>query len=242
MPLVWITALLTYSVFTKKDRRRKKLVLGSIILILFFGNEFIINEILKAWEKSPVSINQLSNYDYAIVLTGITITEKESDSDKVYFAKGADRLLHTVQLYKLGKVKKIIITGGSSSVIGTSPIEALQLKKAFLYCGVPEQDMIIEDKARNTHENALFTKQLCDSLGLHGKFLLITSAFHMRRSEACFKKVGMQVYNYPVDLYTRDTKLTPNYLFIPLESAFNKWSLFIHEFIGYLVYKLMNYA
>jgi uncharacterized SAM-binding protein YcdF (DUF218 family) len=242
MPLIWITGLLVYSVFTKKDRRSKKLVISSIILILFFGNDFIVNEVLKAWEKAPVPIQKLGTYDYAIVLTGITITEKASESDKVYFAKGADRLLHTVQLYKLGKVKKIIITGGSSSVIGTSPIEALQLKKVFVYCGVPEKDMIIEDKARNTHENALFTKQLCDSLGLQGKFLLVTSAFHMRRSEACFKKVGMQVDIYPVDLFTRDTKFTPNYLFLPLESAFNKWSIFIHEFIGYWVYKIMDYA
>src|SRR5690606_14661246 len=156
--------------------------------------------------------------------------------DRVYFQKGADRLLHTVQLYKLGKIKNILITGGSGLVIGRqTAAEADQLKSVFLYCGIPEKDILIENQSRNTRENALFTRRTIDSLRLPGKFLMITSAFHMRRAEGCFKKVDLDVDIFPVDYYTKKRKFTPNILLIPSEGAMGKWATLIHEVTGYLV-------
>lgn len=242
MPLVWIMLALIYALITKNPKRRKRGLITALILVLFFGNDFIINEAMLIWEKDPVPIAAMKTYETAIVLTGITNTEKEIN-DRVYFQKGADRLLHTVQLYKSGKIKKILVSGGSGLVIGHKTVsEADQLKIVFLYCGVSEKDIIIENRSRNTRENALFSKETIDSLQLKGNFLLITSSFHMRRSNACFQKVGLEVDTFPVDIYTRDRKYTPNILIIPSEQAIGKWSLLVHEVIGYLVYKVMGYC
>lgn len=192
------------------------------------------------WEKGVVPIAPLKAYDIGIVLTGITDSQREPH-DRVYFIRGADRLLHTIQLYKMGKIKKILISGGSGVLVGKKVSEAGDLKRTFLYCGVSEQDILIEDKSRNTHESSVFSKHLVDSLGIKGSFLLITSAFHMRRSEGCFTKAGFKVDSFPVDFYSNDNN--PSLIdLIPSEGALSDWSLLIHEITGYLMYKIMGYS
>jgi uncharacterized SAM-binding protein YcdF (DUF218 family) len=240
LPVVWITGILLFSLLTKNPQKRRRGIIAAFVLVVFFCNNFIINEIFSGWEEDPVSIETLNNYEVGIVLTGITNTDKES-KDRVYFQKGADRLLHAVQLYKLGKIKKILITGGAAKLIGKGVSEAIQLKKVFLFCGVNEKDIIIEDLANNTRENALFSKRKLDSLNIKGKQLLITSAFHMRRARRCFEKVELAVDIYPVDYFTSDRKLTPDKILIPSEAALGKWAILIHEVTGYVVYKLSGY-
>src|SRR6478752_6259958 len=101
MPLTWLLAFFIYALFTKKESRRKKALLIGTLLLLFFTNPFISNEAWLLWEHPPTAINTLPTYDAAIVLTGITNQDK-SPHDRIYTGKGADRILHPLQLYKLG--------------------------------------------------------------------------------------------------------------------------------------------
>lgn len=242
MPIIWLTALLIYAVFTTNQKRRENALIATLFVFLFFTHGFIANELFSFWEKDPIQISILPEYETGIVLTGVTNNDRSSE-DRVYFNKGADRVLHTVQLFKLGKIKNILITGGTPSLSGEvlTP-EALNLKSVFIYCGIPEKNIITESNSRNTRENATYSKRVIDSLQLKGKFLLITSAFHMRRAEGCFKKVNIDVDIYPVDYYTTGTKLTPDRMVIPSPEALNKWSMLIHEITGYIVYKISGYC
>lgn len=240
MPGLWILAILLYAFFTKSQKRRKKSLLIALLIFFVLGNGYLGNKAMYLWEKHPVLIAQLPVHDIGIVLTGITDSRRKPH-DRVYFTRGADRLLHTIQLYKLGKIKKILISGGSGLLIGEKVSEAGDLRKAFIYCGVPEKDILIEDKSRNTRESAVFSKHVVDSLGIKGSYLLITSAFHMRRSEGCFSKAGFKVAEYPVDFNANDNP--PNLTdLIPSVEAISGWSLLIHEVIGYLTYKIMGYC
>lgn len=243
MPQVWILAILLYSLFTKSPKRRKKGLTIALITFFIFSNNFLINEALLLWEEEPVAVSSLDNAQTAIVLTGVTNSLKASN-DRVFFGKGADRVLHTVQLYKAGKISKIIISGGSGRLIGKDIPEADQLKKVFLYCGVQESDIILENQSRNTHESAQYSKKLLDSLNLDNEFLLITSAFHMKRSMGCFSKAGLHIKSYPVDYYTADRRntLTPDDWLILSSDALSKWALLLHEITGYITYKLMGYC
>jgi uncharacterized SAM-binding protein YcdF (DUF218 family) len=80
--------------------------------------------------------------------------------------------------------------------------EASGAKRLWLELGVPPERIIIEDKSRNTDENARFTFAL-----LHPKpgqhYLLVTSAYHMPRTVGLFRKAGFDVVPYPVDYRTR---------------------------------------
>lgn len=243
MPQVWILLLLIYALFTKSQLRRKRILIITLSAFFIFTNEFLANEALLAWEEEPVPIASLSDGYTAIVLTGVTNSGKAS-TDRVYFGRGADRLLHTVQLYKAGKIQSILISGGSGSLTGHDIPEADQLKKVFLYCGVPEKDIVLENKSRNTHESAVYCKNLIDQRRIKSKFLLITSAFHMKRSEGCFRKAGISTKIYPVDYYTKDRQKTwsPDSWLIPSSDAMSKWALLMHEITGYVTYNVMGYC
>jgi len=240
MPASWIASILLYSVFAKNIKRKKIALYTALGLFLFFGNFWMVNKLFLWYEPLPIPINELNKYETGIVLTGVMNPDK-TPRDRVYFNKGADRVLHAVQLYKLGKIKKILITGGSGRVTGDIVSEAIELKKVFLMCDVPDSALIIEPNSRNTRENALYTKQVMDSLELKGKNLLITSAFHMPRSKGCFDKVGLQTDIFPVDYYGGNSTLTPDEWLIPTERSYVYWHILIHEWLGYGMYKLMGY-
>ncbi|HXH99914.1 MAG TPA: YdcF family protein [Sphingobacteriaceae bacterium] len=243
MPQVWILLLLLYGIFTKDKKRRKKCLVATLVMFIIFSNSFLINEGLLWWEEKPVPIASLSESQTAIVLTGVANSQKSSN-DRVYFGKVADRVLHTVQLYKAGKVNKILISGGSGSLTGSHISEADQLKKVFLYCGVLETDILLENKSRNTYESAQECKKLVYRLAIKQDILLITSAFHMKRSQGCFSKAGLRAEAFPVDYFTADRKnmLTPDRWLIPSSDAMSKWAMLMHEITGYVTYKLMGYC
>jgi vancomycin permeability regulator SanA len=123
MPLVWVLGILLFARLTRNERLRKRLLTLGIGLVWLLGNNFLVNEALLLWEIPPTPMSRVGSYDVAIVLTGITNSTKQP-RDRAYFEKGADRITHALQLYKMGKVKKILISGGSGSLNGQQGSEA----------------------------------------------------------------------------------------------------------------------
>jgi uncharacterized SAM-binding protein YcdF (DUF218 family) len=240
--MTWIMGILLFGIFTKNEKRRKKLLIAATLLIVFFGNHFLINELFLWWEIPPTPIAQLNKpYDVGVVLTGITNIEQRP-RDRVYFEKGADRIMHALQLYKMGKVRHILITGGSGNIIGNKESESEELAQVLRMSGVPDSAITIENKSRNTRENALFSAFILKEKFPNQSYLLITSAFHMRRAEGCFQKAKVPVTVFSTDFYAKARKFTPDRLILPSEGAISKWFVLWHEIIGYMVYKVMGYA
>lgn len=240
MPLTWILICLAFALFSKKENRRKKALVLTAVLLLFFTNPFIVNCAYLGWECPPTSFNSLQRYDAAIILTGFTGQDK-SPHDRVYTNKGADRILLPLRLYKEGYFKNFIITGGSGSLLKKHSTEADELKQILLHAGVPEQNIFIEDKSRNTHENAQFSKRLLEKHPAFQQLLLVTSAFHMRRAKGCFAKEKIMADSFPADFYSSDISFTPDRLLIPQESALYLWQRLLHEMLGYITYKAAGY-
>lgn len=239
-PLVWILIVLIAGLRAKKSINRKVYLTMASTMLIFFSNSFISGVAFRAWEGEPIPLESLSVYQTGIVLTGVAMTKKNAP-DRVFFAKGADRVMHTVELYKAGKIKNILISGGSGAILSKEIPEAQKLKSAFLYSGVPDSVIFLEDRSRNTVESARYSKRICDSLQRGSKYLLITSAFHMPRSMGCFRKAGINTEPYSVDYYTGDLDFTPGEMLIPSEYALYRWGVLIHELAGYVIYKLMGY-
>ncbi|KAA9345910.1 YdcF family protein [Adhaeribacter soli] len=240
-PIIWIILVLAAGLLTRNPVRKKRLLVIGFCLLLFFSNPFIINETWLAWEKPPVPVKEVPIYDAAIVLTGITLQDK-SPHDRVYFEKGADRILHALMLYRKGRFGKIIISGGSGSIRQQQASEADELRNVLLQAGVPDSSIIVENKSRNTRENALFTAEILKTKPELQKLLLITSAFHMRRAAGCFEKAGLQPDLFPADYYSTDRLYTPDYLILPSEIALADWKRLIREMTGFVTYKLLGYC
>jgi uncharacterized SAM-binding protein YcdF (DUF218 family) len=157
VPTVWLLALLVGALLARQPRRW---LVAALVLFLITTNPLVVNELLLAWERPPVSLATLPRRaDAAVLLTGITQVSK-SPHDRVYLGAGADRLTSTLWLYRAGRVRRIIVSGGSGAVQATAHTEADDLTTLLRLAGVPNSAIIREEKSRNTRENALFRKMV----------------------------------------------------------------------------------
>lgn len=195
---------------------------------------------MRLWEIPTIKESDMKGYDVGIVLGGMV--SYDSHLDRLQFSKGSDRILQAIQLYEDGIIDKILITSGSGSITYADIKEAPLIKRYLATLEIPEDDILIESESKNTHENALFSKPILDKEAPHGKYLLITSAFHMRRGVGCFNKVGIKVTPFSTDRYSGGPRRwSLDFLLVPNIDAFQAWNVLIHEMTGYLVYKIAGY-
>jgi len=219
-------------------RQKPRIVMVGFIGLLFFSNRLVPELLLRAWETDPVE-RLATNYQIAVVLTGFTNSSIKV-GDQIQFSEGVDRITEAIRLYKSGQVEKILISGGSGSILYPELTESTSIARFAKAAGVDEDDLLLEANSRNTYENARYTRELLDKSDLSkSSLLLITSAFHMRRAEGCFHKAGLFPTTYPVDYQSGG----PINLFfiIPSARAISVWDLLISELVGCLTYRLMGY-
>ena len=238
MPLTIIIFLILAGAVANK----KKILWIGIVLLLFFSNQFISNKAMQLWEPDYKVFSTLPEYEIGIVLTGVTNLSKIT-FDRTFFNKGADRATHAVQLYKMGKIKKILITGGQGLNPNHPYSEAELLRDFMVMAGVDENDILVESQAKNTYQNAVLAKEtmLKNGIPLQEKSLLITSAFHMKRSKGCFDKVGLSTDTFPVDYYAHESKYDIPSLLYPNPNAINHWHTLAKEWIGIVTYSILGY-
>ena len=150
-PLFWIIIILISSIIYKKQRR--SLIILSISCIMFFGNEFIVDEFYRLWQEESINILEINKkYNVGIVLGGFSSYSR--DIKRMEFNDQGDRLIYAIHLYNLKKIKKIMISGGNGNLINDGNKEADWTKEFLINHGIKETDIIIENLSRNTIENA----------------------------------------------------------------------------------------
>jgi uncharacterized SAM-binding protein YcdF (DUF218 family) len=192
------------------------------------------------WEAPPVLMKEVSVYDVGIVFSGVTKGSKEP-YDRVYFNDGADRITHTLQLYNEGKLKHIIVSGGLGFQQRSMSIAAERLKSFLIMAGVPDSVITVEPDAANTYENAVKSAEILKTDFPGGKYLLITSAFHMKRSAMCLAKQAIDFDEFPAGYLTDRSTFNFDDIFIPKAESIKKWEKLFKEWVGIATYKLMGY-
>ena len=241
-PLVWVFGLLLFALLTKNSRRSRRLLIAAVVTLYLCSNSFLVDELYRWYE--PVTTDhdlQKTQFEGAIILGGLG--DIDLRIGKITFGIGADRLLQTLPLYHQHRIKKIIFSGGSGSLEFPEKREGLFIQKYLRSIDIPDSSLLIESKSRNTYENARFTKVLFDSLHLTGKYLLVTSAFHMRRAMAAFKKQGFEnLEPYITNKVSGVRRFTLDHLFIPDPGAVIALETLLHEWLGFITYKIRGYA
>lgn len=241
-PLVWVFILLLYSFRTKVEGRAKKLRWSAVIILYLCSNSFLVDEFFRAWEPVTPDYDLMdTRYEGAIVLGGIGSIDLRLQ--KINFGQSGDRLFQTLSLYYKGRINRIIFTGGSGSIEFPEKKEGFFVKKYLQSIQFPDSALLIENESRNTFENAVFTKRLLDSLHIDGNFLLVTSAYHMPRAMAIFKKAGYtHLTPYVTNRSSGLRRFTFDHLFIPNPGTLFALEFLIHEWVGFMVYKIKGYA
>lgn len=148
----------------------------------------------------------------------------------------ADRVVETAVLAERYPQARIVVTGGSGSLLLEGEGDAATAARLFPRLGFARERLILEREARDTFENAVLTRRLVDPKP--GEvWLLVTSAFHMPRSMALFRKAGFDVTPWPADYRTAGDEGFGFARDNPLDGL-QMTSLAIREWAGLIAYYL----
>jgi uncharacterized SAM-binding protein YcdF (DUF218 family) len=242
MPLTTITLCFLFSFWIKNKVWTRRLRVLGLALLLICSNSFLVGQVMKWWEIEAVPFENLERRTaVAIVLTGVVNTSKKPQ-DRIYFHAGADRITHALRLYQEGYVQKIVVSGGTGNIWDQSLKEAPLLAKFLQRAGVPAEDIIVESNSRNTYESAQAVKEILQANFSNHQYILITSAFHMRRAKAVFDHQQVNTTCFSADFRTGD--LPPNIFtfLVPSTGALHNSTILVKEWMGFLAYKFAGYA
>ena len=118
------------------------------------------------------------------------------------FGSAVDRIIAGAALARRYPMARIVYSGGNANLVSDDTGEEADYVVAlFESLGMSRDRLILERRARNTFENAEFSKVLGEPKRGE-RWLLVTSANHMPRSVGLFRKAGFAVEPYPVNWYT----------------------------------------
>jgi uncharacterized SAM-binding protein YcdF (DUF218 family) len=138
-----------------------------------------------------------------------------------------ERINHAMDLYRNGKVRKIIFTGGQGN--RRELTEAAAARAYAVKNGVPPDDILIEDTSHTTYENVLNAKQVADAHGLK-KVLIVSDPMHMKRAVAMARDIGLEAYPSP----------TPTTKYQGLRSQMASLGLETFAYMGYWAWKVFK--
>lgn len=172
--------------------------------------------------------------DGIVVLGGVVDPGVSEARDAVSLNEAAERIVDAVDLARRYPKSRIVFTGGSAQIAGEVSPEAGYARRAFEQLGIDPLRIAVEDRSRNTHENAVFTRDLVKPQSGE-TWLLVTSAAHMPRAVGCFRKANFAVVPYPVDYRSRDASdvATP---FWSISDGLQRLDVIGKEFAGLVAY------
>lgn len=229
---ILMLAVLTYVLFKRNFGRVRYLALvltlGLYLLSTSFGARLLALPLEQAYEQQEPEEAQLIVVLGGGSVGGVPDGEQRGNLGPV----GAARLLTAARLAKQHELP-VLITGGQVFADGAN--EALISARILRDLGLTEAQIIPEQQARTTQENAQFTAELCRERG-YERVLLVTSALHMPRSKYFFERYlgthGVEIVTYPCD-YTLNPKAEFSLRrFVPQQEALDISCSALHEYVG----------
>jgi uncharacterized SAM-binding protein YcdF (DUF218 family) len=245
-PLTWVcgnlfcAAVLALLPPSPKRQRGVRMFAWLALLLLLASSSpitaTVLTGTLEGWYP-PFDVSRPASFDAIVVLGGGASGKGSLRPVDELGDLSAHRTTCGVDLYLRGFAPRLVFSGGDASVFGKGPKEAVEMKRWAMRLGVPEDAITVEDQSRNTHENAVHTQRILGDPSV----LLVSSADHMFRAMALFKKVGMSptaapcgyvVKDHPSQ-YVQDMTL---FKLLPNAAALNRTTYSLSEFLGLFIY------
>lgn len=219
--------------------------LGNALLLLSLLAGWFCSTPFGAWalmypleaRYPPTPVDEVPLGDVIVVLGG-GVAPLPADGSAPDLWSGADRYWLGARLYRAGRAPVVLVSGGNAwSGRGT---EARAMRALLTDLGVPGDAVELEERSRNTHENALLSARH-PALAGDPEVLLVTSAFHMQRALLAFRREGVAAVT-PVA--TDHTHLGAEPLVIDLlpdADALATSARALHEYLGLLVYRFRGW-
>ena len=205
---------------------RKKIILQilslNIFLIIIIAFLPIGSLGLKYLEKDFIMKKEYKNIKNILVLSGAD-----------------ERIIASINLAYQNPDSKVFYVGGNAYLIKNNDNDDPTIARKFYNELNFNMDRVIFiGKSRNTIENFKEIKELNLK---YSDTILITSAYHMKRSMMIAKKQGVKVMPYPVNLISRSkTPLLNSYQVFDVVTNLSKFNTFFREILGIIVVKITN--
>jgi uncharacterized SAM-binding protein YcdF (DUF218 family) len=237
--ILLICALVLY----RRPRLCRTILAFSIVVLWAFSAPIVSQSLLRGLENQvPGYTLENAPHEPAIVVLGgfmqvPSVIHKQGD-----FSDAVDRLLHGFRLYRAGKAPLILVSGGPVPMFGSgTETEAEAARSVLEEWGVPESAILVETRSKNTAENGTFSRDLLAARGIH-RVLLVTSAFHMPRAVAAFRKAGLEVSPSPTDYQTGWPEPDLLFRYLPDTRALRYSADALREYVGLFIYRLRGWA
>ncbi len=230
-PLGLITILLFFGIFRKKMLPS---VLALMILIIL-SLPIVSGQLVELLERSyqPTNPNEIVSADTVIVLSGMVRPIKQKNGIHYEFSEAVDRIFAGINILKIGKAQKLILTRGKLPWSIGVP-EGEFLVEFAQSQGIDPNKILLTEIVQNTNDEA---KEISKMLPKNSEIILVTSAFHMPRAKKVFQNQNLKVIPYAVDFRSSDNKIDIMD-FLPQANAFRDSSFYFREIIGRAYYDL----
>jgi uncharacterized SAM-binding protein YcdF (DUF218 family) len=148
---------------------------------------------------------------------------------------GGDRFVEAAILARRFPDARVLVSGGTGTLVLDGEGDADTAPRLLTALGVDRTRLILENRSRNTYENAQFSREMADPKSGE-TWLLVTSAFHMPRSVGLFRKAGFDVVPWPVDYRTSGEEGIGLFRDNPADSL-QTATMAIREWIGLAAYR-----
>ncbi len=190
-------------------------------------------------QHPPRAIEQLPTSDVAIVLGG-AVGHPIPPRHELDLSSASDRILHAARLHRAGKVRRVLVAAGNIPWLPSIKTEAELIRELLVTWGVPPGDIEIAGASRTTYENAIEVRDLRRARPFETA-LLVTSASHMPRAVAVFRKAGLPVTAATTDIEVVDEPGGNPLRWLPDAGALLMTTTAVKEWVGFWGYRLRGY-
>jgi len=243
-PDSWIVFGLVLSAIVAHRRQNmlsRALITSTILAVLTITIFPLGNLLREPLERRYPTHPSLQRVDGIVVLGGATSVDLSEHWNQVQLNESAERMTAGLALARRFPNAKVLFTGGNSKIWTGFKFstEAGLAKQFFAEQGFAADRVVLDPKARNTRENAVYSFELANPQP-NETWLLVTSAYHMPRAMATFRKAGWDsIVAYPVDYRSLPFRQGIGWNFSGHLEALN---VAIKEYIGLVAYKYLGYA
>jgi uncharacterized SAM-binding protein YcdF (DUF218 family) len=186
-------------------------------------------------DRFPPLAQWPAKVDGAVVLGGMIDPFVSRARGQLSLGGGVERLLAFAEIGRRYPEAKLVFSGGSGVLGRQDATEAGTLGPHLARFGLDPARVVFEGRSRNTHENAVLTRELVRPAAGE-TWILITSAFHMPRAVGAFRRAGWTVLPYPVDYHLEPG--APSVWGFDFLGGFESLRAALHEWTGLIVYRL----
>lgn len=240
MPMTLLFLLIFTGLFllwfsNKWQKTGKSLLTVSVCLLFLVCFNPFTSSLMRSLERTYPPITQKNiSADYIWVLGSYSAHDTSIPLHSRLGHDGLYRVLEGIRLHKMLPDSRMVFSGygagDSKSVAETGAEIALSL-------GVPRDKITIVSKPKDTWDEAQEAKKIVGN----ARFILVTSAAHMKRSMYIFNNNGLMPTPAPCGHYIKERGGSRFFNYLPSPGSAKIMHYYLHEQIGVLWLKLLTF-